>query len=90
MPKYRKHGTVNHGCSVFNYKERMKAMKERLSKLLTVKSIVTVALTMVFCVLAVRGVIDSQQFMATFTTVIAFYFGTQAERKSAEKETKGE
>lgn len=65
-------------------------MKERLSKLLAVKSIVTIALTIVFCVLAMRGTVDAQQFLTIFTTVIAFYFGTQAERKSAEKEAKGE
>lgn len=65
-------------------------MKERLSKLLTVKSIVTVALTAVFCYLAVCGTVDAQQFLTIFTTVIAFYFGTQAERKVAQKETKGE
>jgi hypothetical protein len=59
----------------------MKTMKERLSKLLTVKSIVTIALTIVFCILAVRGTLSGQDFLTVFTTVIAFYFGTQAERK---------
>lgn len=63
-------------------------MKERLSKLLTVKSIVTIALTAVFCFLAVRGTVTAQQFLTIFTTVIAFYFGTQAERKSAQMESK--
>lgn len=58
-------------------------MKERLSKLLTVKSIVTLALTAVFCVLALRGVITADQFQTIFTTIIAFYFGTQYERKVA-------
>lgn len=65
-------------------------MKERLSKLLAVKSIVTIALTAVFCYLAVCGAVNAQQFLTIFTTVIAFYFGTQAERKAAQKETKGE
>lgn len=59
-------------------------MKERLGKLLTVKSIVTIALTIVFCVLAVRGTLSGQEFLTVFTTVIAFYFGTQAERKKEE------
>lgn len=53
-------------------------MKERLNKLLTVKSIVTIALTVVFCTLAVKGEISAQMFMTIFTTVIAFYFGTQS------------
>ena len=58
-------------------------MKERLSKLLAVKSIVTIALTIVFCVLTVNGMVTSDQFMTVFTVVIAFYFGTQAEKKKA-------
>ena len=64
-------------------------MKERLSKLLTIKSIVTILLTLVFCYLSITGVIASELFMTVFTVVIAFYFGTQAERKkeaTSEKE----
>lgn len=57
-------------------------MKERLSKLLTVKSIVTIALTIVFCVLSVNGVLTGRDFLTIFTTVIAFYFGTQAEKNN--------
>lgn len=59
-------------------------MKERLSKLLTVKSIVTLALTAVFCALAVRGTISGTEFLTIFTIVIGFYFGTQFERKVSE------
>jgi uncharacterized membrane protein YbaN (DUF454 family) len=55
-------------------------MKERLNKLLSVKSIVTIMLCLVFCYLSVIGVIMPDQFMTVFTVVIAFYFGTQAER----------
>lgn len=53
-------------------------LKKRLSNLLCVKSIVTIALTLVFCILAVRGVLNAQEFMTVFTVVIAFYYGTQA------------
>lgn len=59
-------------------------MKERFSKLLTVKSIVTIVLTAVFAALALLGRIDTDQFMTVFTVVIAFYFGTQAEKKAQE------
>ena len=52
-------------------------MKDRLSKLLTVKSIVTLILTVLFTIVALRGTIP-QEVMTIFTTVIAFYFGTQA------------
>ena len=55
-------------------------MKERLNKLLTVKSIVTIVMTAVFAVLAVRGDVTASQFLTIFTVVIGFYFGTQHER----------
>lgn len=55
-------------------------MKDRLNKLLTVKSIVTLILTVLFTVVALRGDIP-QEVMTIFTTVIAFYFGTQATKE---------
>lgn len=60
-------------------------MRNKLINLLTVKSIVTIMLSVVFCVLSVNGVISGRDFLTIFTTVIAFYFGTQTEKK-AEKE----
>ena len=57
-------------------------MKKRIDKLLTVKSIVTIALTAVFAVLALRGVISGEQFLTVFTVVVSFYFGTQAEKRT--------
>ena len=59
-------------------------MKERIHKLLAVKSMVTLALCAVFCVLAVRGVVSGEQFLTIFTVVISFYFGTQHERRNTE------
>lgn len=61
-------------------------MKERLTKLLTVKSIVTIILTAVFAYLSVIGMVDIDQFLTVFTVIIAFYFGTQAERVHTNKE----
>lgn len=52
-------------------------LKKRFANLLTVKSIVTVALTIVFSVLALRGTISGTEFLTIFTVVIGFYFGTQ-------------
>ena len=52
-------------------------MKERLNKLMTIKSIVTIALTLLFGYLTVTNKVNSEQFLVIFTTVIAFYFGTQ-------------
>lgn len=59
-------------------------MKEKLAKLLTVKSIVTIILTIVFAYLAVIGTITGTEFMTVFTVVVAFYYGTQHEKKNTE------
>lgn len=59
-------------------------MIEKLKNLLSIKSIVTVVLTAVFAVLALKGVVNTEQFMMIFTTVVAFYFGTQHEKKKGE------
>ena len=58
------------------------AIVERLLKLLCVKSIVTIILTAVFAYLSVCGHVSTEQFLTVFTVVIAFYFGTQAEKKA--------
>ena len=56
-------------------------MKNRLEKLLSIKSLVTLAMTVVFCVLALLRQISGQEFLTVFTTVIAFYFGTQTAKR---------
>ena len=55
----------------------MENIKKRLGNLLTVKSLVTITLTVIFAVLALRETISGSEFLTIFTTVIAFYFGTQ-------------
>ena len=58
-------------------------MKEKLLKraanLLSVKSLVTLVLTVVFAWMAVKGTI-SQDFMTIYAVIIAFYFGTQSQK----------
>ncbi len=56
-------------------------MKERFAKLLTIKSIVTIFLTLVFCYLSIIGQITAELFMTIFVVVIGFYFGTQAKKE---------
>jgi hypothetical protein len=58
-------------------------MKEKLAKLVDVKSIMTLLLTVVFCVLALRGVISVSEFHTIFTVVAGFYFGTQYQKRAA-------
>lgn len=60
-------------------------MKERFAKLLTIKSIVTILMTLVFCYLSITGTITAQLFMTVFAVVIAFYFGTQHEKNGEAK-----
>ena len=55
----------------------MEIIRKRIANLLSVKSIVTVALTAVFSVLSLRGTISGTEFLTIFTVVIGFYFGTQ-------------
>ena len=55
-------------------------MKNALTALIKVKSLVTLMLTAVFCILSYYGEISGEQFMTVFTTVIAFYFGTQTQK----------
>lgn len=59
-------------------------IKEKLIKLLDVKSVVTLTMTVVFAVLSLRGKITSEQFLTVFTVVTSFYFGTQY-RKNSER-----
>ena len=59
----------------------MDELRVRLGKLLAVKSIVTIVLTGVFAYLTCTGGVTADQFLTVFTVVIAFYFGTQAERR---------
>ena len=55
----------------------MENIKKRLGNLLAVKSLVTITLTVVFAVLALRETISGSEFLTIFTVVIGFYFGTQ-------------
>ena len=52
---------------------------KRLARLLSVKSLVTLLLTVVFAVLALTGRI-AQDFMTVYAVIIAFYFGTQSQK----------
>jgi len=62
----------------------MELLTQRLASLLTVKSLVTVILTAVFAAMAGTGRVTAEQFLTVFTVVIAFYFGTQAEKRARE------
>ena len=54
-------------------------LANRLARLLCVKSLVTLLLTVIFAVSTLRGEV-SEDFMTVYTVIIAFYFGSQLER----------
>ena len=64
-------------------------MLQRLANLIDVKSIVTITLTVVFAFLAITGKMAADQFLTVFTVIIAFYFGTQAQKATAGSEKEG-
>ena len=58
----------------------MEFMKN-LANLIKVKTIITLVVIAIFAVLALRGDITADNVMVIVSTVIAFYFGTQYEKK---------
>ena len=64
----------------------MKDVLKNLANLIKVKTIVTLIVVVVFAVLALRGDISPDIVMNVVLMVIAFYFGTQHEKKT----TKGD
>lgn len=57
---------------------------KQLQKLVDVKSIVTLILTVTFVVLAVMGTISGDKFFEIFIMIISFYFGTQYQKNTGE------
>lgn len=57
------------------------SIKDRIAKLIDIKSIVTIISTGVFSYLSIVGRISEQQFITIFMMITAFYFGTQSQKK---------
>ncbi len=55
-------------------------MKERIVKLIDIKSIVTIVNLIVFAYLSLKREISSEVFMNVFVMIIGFYFGTQTKK----------
>lgn len=60
----------------------MKKLVDNIAALFKVKTIISLVCIAVFAVLALRGVITSDNVMVIVSMVIAFYFGTQAEKRN--------
>lgn len=57
-------------------------MKDKIAKLINVKSIITLILTLVVAYKAIIGQMDIEQI---YLMIIAFYFGTQFEKENSNK-----
>lgn len=57
-------------------------MKNKIAKLIDVKSIVTLILTLAFVGLSVTGSIAGDKFFEVFLMIISFYFGTQYQKNN--------
>lgn len=63
---------------------------KRLGNLLSVKSLVTLILTAIFAVMALRGDIGGKDFLTIFLMVVSFYFGTQSQKTQDVIDSKGD
>lgn len=59
-------------------------MLDKLKELINVKSIVTILLTIVVCILAIKGTFDIKDI---YIMIISFYFGTQYQKKSSSNDS---
>lgn len=60
-------------------------MKEAITNLLKIKSIVTILMTVAFIVLLFIRETVPQEFVVIYTSIISFYFGVQTTRKEQNK-----
>lgn len=60
--------------------EALGMMLTNAANLLKVKTLLTLALTWVFCSLAKAGAIPTE-FLTIYTMVVGFYFGTQTKKE---------
>jgi Mn2+/Fe2+ NRAMP family transporter len=58
----------------------MKKIAENIANLIKVKTIVTLVVSAVFAVLALKGRISPDNVMIIISMVVSFYFGTQHEK----------
>lgn len=56
-------------------------MKDKIAKLIDVKSIVTLVLTGVFSYLALIGVLTGEQFMTVFVMIMTYFFTKKSKQE---------
>ncbi|EHR33429.1 hypothetical protein [Helcococcus kunzii] len=63
----------------------MEKLSDKLARLIDVKSIITIMLTVTFIILSVNEKM-TQEFLTIYTVIISFYFGTQYQKNYKEQE----
>ena len=63
----------------------MQEFIHNIAALLKVKTIISIVCIFVFAYLAIKQIITPDNVMTIVSMVIAFYFGTQAEKRGSEK-----
>ncbi|MFL8968885.1 hypothetical protein ACKA04_02325 [Helcococcus kunzii] len=63
----------------------MEKLSDKLARLIDVKSIITIMLTVTFIILSVNEKM-TQEFLTIYTVIISFYFGTQYQKYNKEQE----
>lgn len=60
-------------------------MLEKIKKLIDVKSLTTLTFNIIFFMLCMKGKIESENFISIYMMILAFYFGTQANKNKEDK-----
>ena len=60
----------------------MKELVSKVTKLIDVKSIMTLALTIGFILFVANGFIDPEKYATVYLMIVTFYFGTQYAKNS--------
>jgi len=61
-------------------------MKNKIMDLINVKTIITLSLTLVFCIMVLSKTPIPELFREIYTVVVIFYFGTQHQKSQHELE----
>lgn len=56
-------------------------MKDKITKLLEVKKLIALMITVLFCIMTIRRDISSEMAMLIVSTVITFYFNSSIEKE---------
>lgn len=65
----------------------MNNVVKKLANLIDVKSIVTLAFTICFAFLALKGIIGGEDFLTTFLIILTYYFSKKEDQTTTKNQT---